>query len=381
MRWKGPITAAILLSRTFSDGFGVTTSEVHSESESSYQRPDFSREIDMLRRAPSKDRLKSSRSLSPGISGTTDENSMVPITYEFLVEHYKQFEDPSLSSELKNHSGEVAALQVRIMGTVPKSAVILKGEGQGQLVHETLKMIMSEDIPTGLDNSMYKIRLACEEAAERCEVIKGMESYAHRFLGIARKFEGFQDKQKEHVSAVIAKYLPQDFRGNMFHAIRQRSERNNQSAIDDVVARGGSLRDKYDLLWDQQWKRRENLAMIGNATGVWKWLVRYLAGVPEPLLAFAKQINSKRGPTEALRAKFGGSLKELARFSIELDGLCTAASATSDEVLIDKTRCQLEKSLGLYETEVDKFVQLLEKVIVSSPFFVSPEEIDGNSSR
>lgn len=104
-------------------------------------------------------------------------------------------------------------------------------------------------------------------------------------------------------------YLPQDFRGTLIRQQRERSERNKQAEVDAVINSGGSIHDKYALLWGQQMdrygndfvifisrcgrymmncifyfhniSRRKQLAQLGSATGVYKTLVKYLVGVPE----------------------------------------------------------------------------------------------------
>lgn len=50
-------------------------------------------------------------------------------------------------------------------------------------------------------------------------------------------------------------YMPQDFRGTLIRQQRERSERNKQAKVDAVVSAGGSIRDRYTLLWQQQMDR------------------------------------------------------------------------------------------------------------------------------
>lgn len=124
---------------------------------------------------------------------------------------------------------------------------------------------------------------------------------------------------------------------------------------------------------EQQYKRRETLANIGNSAGLFKFIVKYLAGVPEPLLQFAKELNEKKGPTEALREKFGPSLLSLTKFTVELNALTSVvcSSRTANSEVED---C-LQRSLTLFEGEVKQFLTLLENVLCDSPFFVKSEEI------
>lgn len=50
-------------------------------------------------------------------------------------------------------------------------------------------------------------------------------------------------------------YLPQDFRGSLISKQRERSERNKQAQVEALINSGGSIRDKYALLWNQQMER------------------------------------------------------------------------------------------------------------------------------
>lgn len=53
----------------------------------------------------------------------------------------------------------------------------------------------------------------------------------------------------------VMTYMPQDFRGTLIRQQRERSERNKQAEVDTLVSSGGSIRDRYALLWKQQMER------------------------------------------------------------------------------------------------------------------------------
>lgn len=55
--------------------------------------------------------------------------------------------------------------------------------------------------------------------------------------------------------SVVMTYMPQDFRGTIIRQQKERSERNKQAAVDALISSGGSIRDKYALLWNQQMER------------------------------------------------------------------------------------------------------------------------------
>lgn len=53
----------------------------------------------------------------------------------------------------------------------------------------------------------------------------------------------------------VMTYMPQDFRGTLIRQQRERSEKNKQAVIDALINSGGSIRDRYALLWKQQMER------------------------------------------------------------------------------------------------------------------------------
>lgn len=46
--------------------------------------------------------------------------------------------------------------------------------------------------------------------------------------------------------------------------------------VDDLVKAGGSVRAKYDLFLAQQWERRQGLVELGNASGMYKAIIRWV---------------------------------------------------------------------------------------------------------
>lgn len=290
---------------------------------------------------------------------------MLPITHQLLKERYDRFASPQLNPRL---------IAIRESLTARRRILEAHASTKDSSVREEVRLILSESIPAGIDSSMYCIRCACEEAASRAMHVRSMGSISVRLYEIGNILAQFQRAQREHVSEVITAILPRDFRASIFATLRQRSERSNMQQIEDLVNAGGSIREKYALLWEQQYKRRESLAMIGNASGVFRWMMRYLGGVPAPLLAFARDINAPNGPTEALRVKFGDTLRQLVAFAIEMNALCALVHVQCGEEDED-VREELEEAVKVYEEEVTKFVRLLHEVIVDSPFFVSPEEV------
>ena len=85
-----------------------------------------------------------------------------------------------------------------------------------------------------------------------------------------------------------------------------------------MLAEGGSIRDKYDLLWEQQMDRRKALEALGSASGMFKYVVALVAGVPESILDFLKSINDPNGPMEEQRARYGPDLYEITDLGAQL---------------------------------------------------------------
>ncbi|XP_030927053.1 uncharacterized protein LOC115953506 isoform X2 [Quercus lobata] len=172
----------------------------------------------------------------------------------------------------------------------------------------------------------------------------------------------------------VMTYMPQDFRGTLIRQQRERSERNKQAEVDALVNSGGSIRDRYALLWKQQMERRRQLAQLGSATGVYKTLVKYLVGVPQVLLDFLQQINDDDGPMEEQRQRYGPPLYSLTTmvisirlFLLVLWGRFDAGNSKRQQVAV------LEKAIDVYTSEFERFIKFMGEVFANSPFLVSAE--------
>lgn len=63
-----------------------------------------------------------------------------------------------------------------------------------------------------------------------------------------------QDDMVVDAYAVMT-YMPQDFRGTLIRQQRERSEKNKKAEVDALVSSGGSIHERYALLWQQQMER------------------------------------------------------------------------------------------------------------------------------
>lgn len=318
----------------------------------------------------------------PSPSSSTTTPAVVPVaakpppngirsvlSYEALQQYYKQFPDPAVSPDLHVQQQHITSLCNSLAASLPDSACA------------AVDRVVNTIIPSGLDQSMYTIRCACELSVQRLTQISQQHHHEHFaplhpvLTSIADMFDAFQQGQSTRVSQLVADYLPKDFRAHLFNAARHQSEQSNANAVKQLLANGGSIEDKYALLWKQQFKRRETLASVGNASGIWKWVVKHLAGVPEALLQFAKEINAPKGPTEALREKFGPALQLLLTFAQQVNACTLAMRESSTEVDHEEIFRILDQGLAVYKEEVSRFLDGLHAALADSPFFVTPDQI------
>ncbi|CAN1199180.1 Protein DOUBLE-STRAND BREAK FORMATION [Linum perenne] len=211
---------------------------------------------------------------------------------------------------------------------------------------------------------------------------------ASTFLSIQDKFqktlktlEYFQSKNSERVFNIVMTYMPQDFRGTIIRLQRERSEKNKQAEVDALVSSGGSIHDKYTLLWQQQMDRRRQLAQLGSATGVYKTLVKYLVGVPEVLLDFIRQINDDEGPMEEQRHRYGPPLYSLTTMILFVRVFVLLLWSRYDAGKIHKDHVRvLEQAVNVYSNEFIRFITFISEVFAYSPFFISAGAIEGRNS-
>ncbi|KNA07678.1 hypothetical protein SOVF_169670 isoform B, partial [Spinacia oleracea] len=180
----------------------------------------------------------------------------------------------------------------------------------------------------------------------------------------------------------VMSYMPQDFRGTLIRQQRERSERTKQAEIDALVKSGGSIHDRYALLWKQQMERRRQLAQLGSATGVYKTLVKYLVGVPQVLLDFIRQINDDDGPMEEQRHRYGPPLYSLTKMVLTIRLFIFLMWTRFDaRKITEKELATLEQAVNTYTTEFERFIKFMGEVFANSPFFISADEVGSIDSR
>ncbi|XP_057486652.1 uncharacterized protein LOC130772786 isoform X1 [Actinidia eriantha] len=316
---------------------------------------------------------------------------LVPITRTFLASYYDKYPFPPLSHDVSRLSTEIRSMA----NDVCKDSSLTQGESL--LVQEA-----ERQPPHKIDENMWKNREQIEEilflletsnwpkvlqqqtTSEDVELASILGQLKNKFQNALKILEFFQSRNSEYVFNTVMTYMPQDFRGKLIRQQRERSERNKQAEVDDLVSSGGSLRDRYALLWKQQMERRRQLAQLGSATGVYKTLVKYLVGVPQVLLDFIRQINDDQGPMEEQRQRYGPPLYSLTTMVLNIRlflslllGRFEASKPQKHQIAI------LEEAVGIYTSEFERFIKFLGEVFANSPFFITAEvagAIEGRKS-
>ncbi|KAL3536633.1 hypothetical protein ACH5RR_005094 [Cinchona calisaya] len=315
---------------------------------------------------------------------------LVPITRSLLASYYDKYQFPPLSDDVSRLSAEISSLS----GDLLKDSHPTQGE----------KLLIDEaerQPPHKIDENLWKNREQIEEilflletsnwptwlqqqqlTGELAQLVYLLSRLKEKFESTFKLLEHFQSRNSEFVFNTVMTYMPQDFRGTLIRQQRERSERNKQAEIEALVNSGGSIRDRYALLWKQQMERRRQLAQLGSATGVYKTLVKYLVGVPQVLLDFTRQINDDQGPMEEQRYRYGPPLYTLTTmvFNIRLFILLLWGCFDAQKVQANQTSV-LEAAVDVYTSEFERFIRFIGEVFANSPFFITAESAGASEVR
>ncbi|KAJ4704167.1 GOLD domain containing protein [Melia azedarach] len=303
---------------------------------------------------------------------------LVPITRSFLASYYDNYPFQPLSDNVSSLTSQIRSLANDLVQENPPS------QDEKLLIEEA-----DRQPPHKIDENMWKNREHIEEIIfllERShwptapstpddeELANGFGKLSEKFQNTLNTLKSFQSMNSERVFNTVMTYMPQDFRGTLIRQQRERSERNKQAEVDALINSGGSIRDRYALLWRQQMERRRQLAQLGSATGVYKTLVKYLVGVPQVLLDFVRQINDDDGPMEEQRHRYGPPLYSLTAMLICIRlflllswGRYNANKLKRHQVAV------LEQAVNVYTSEFERFIRFISEVFANSPFFISAE--------
>ncbi|KAI6673362.1 hypothetical protein NL676_001268 [Syzygium grande] len=309
-------------------------------------------------------------------------DGLVPITRSFLASYYDKYSFPPLCEDVARLSSQIRSLSDGLLEDFPPTdgEKLLIAEADRTPPHKIDENMWKnreqmEEIVFLLEKSQWPPALQQQSTTENADLATFLSQIKDKIQESLSLLMSFQARNSERVFNTVMTYLPQDFRGTLIRQQRDRSERNKQAEVDALINSGGSIRDRYALLWKQQMDRRRQLAQLGSATGVYKTLVKYLVGVPQVLLDFIKQINDDDGPMEEQRQRYGPPLYSLTslvlfiRLFLSLSwGRFETRKLKGDEL------AALEQAVNVYTSEFGRFIKFLSEVFVNSPFFISAEE-------
>ncbi|KAL2899716.1 Retinal-binding protein [Bienertia sinuspersici] len=314
---------------------------------------------------------------------------LVPITRAYLSSYYDKYPLVPLSDDVSTLSSQIHSFIADLKAHTPLT------QAESLVVDE-----VDQEPPHKIDANMWKNREHIEEiiflldrpnwpATLQQQSKSGDVELAPIFDQLKVKFEStlktleyFQSKNANSVFNTVMTYMPQDFRGTLIRQQRERSERTKQAEIDALIKSGGSIRDRYALLWKQQMERRRQLAQLGSATGVYKTLVKYLVGVPQVLLDFIRQINDDDGPMEEQRQRYGPPLYSLTKMVLTIRlFLHLMWTRFDDRKMTENELATLEQAVDIYTSEFERFIKFMGEVFANSPFFISADEVGATDSR
>ncbi|KAL2620041.1 hypothetical protein R1flu_000246 [Riccia fluitans] len=308
---------------------------------------------------------------------------LVPITRAFLAKYYDKYPYSSLNQEISS-----------LIDSLKEQYSILALEYKKASGKKNLLQDLVITVPHKIDENLWKNREQVEEILyllekthwpatlkEHCStgkknVADALERYKVVLKDLLKEIEAFQAANSNRVYNMVLTYMPQDFRCSLIKQQRERSERKRQAEVEALVNNGGTIRDKFALLWSQQMERRRQLAQLGSGSGLYKQLVKLLVGVPMVLLDFVKQINDHQGPMEEQRERYGPPLYELTALSNSIRIFTEFWWRTFDisEPRTEELLGLLDKTVDAYVTEFRHFLKFIQEVFEHSPFLITAEE-------
>jgi len=217
--------------------------------------------------------------------------------------------------------------------------------------------------------------------------LKDVRESAHNGFELLKKF---QKATMDKVQVLLTTFLPNDFRMRIIKSQQQRSEAKREAEVQALIERGCSIKEKYDLYWQQQLQRREVLVSVGNASGAYKAILKYIGGVPQVLLDFVKTINQDDGPMDELRVIYGPNLYFLVEFlnftNILLSAIIFVMSTQGPKKesllpsLVEKVQL-IKKAIERHQKEMEDYLTLMLRILENSPFFVTKDEANALSEE
>lgn len=307
---------------------------------------------------------------------------LMPITRAFLAQYYDKCPLTPVSEDVARLTSKLRSMSDDLIKEVPltEAESVLAQEVESATPHKIDQNMWKnrehiEEILYVMEGSHWPKMLQQQSTPEEIEIGATLRELKVKLQSTLKTMEQFHTKNSDNVFNTVMTYMPQDFRGKLIRQQRERSERNKQAAIDALVNAGGSIHDRFALLWGQQMERRRQLAQLGSATGVYKTLVTYLVGVPQVLLDFVKTINDDDGPMEEQRQRYGPSLYTLTDMAISIRfylllswGGYEIRKLQKDEFLV------LKEAVHTYTSEMNRLAEFFGEVFANSPFFIKAED-------
>jgi hypothetical protein len=294
---------------------------------------------------------------------------LVPITREFLRSYYAGYEVPALDGAFSSSAMMLSMSILQIQSQAASAPAIVAS--------------LTRPNATKIEETMFRCREQCEllnEAVAKAGAAAppALSAAAAHCMHVADLMEKFQLANTARVTKIVQDFLPQDFRGSMVQYQNKRSEAARKSEMEKLLQGGGTVADKYQLLWGHQLKRRETLASIGNASGLWKALVKFIAGVPSSLLNFVKTINDPEGPIEEMRLKFAPNLYVVRKALNDVHiAMCIALA---DPSTADALLPAIIPTCNALPVAVTSYLKYLEQVMFTAPFFVTASQLSAQSA-
>lgn len=314
--------------------------------------------------------------------GSTE--GLVPITRAFLAKFYDSYPFDPIVPELTELDSRLQVL------TDQFNTERQKTEGKNDDFLETLHLTpphkidenlwknreQIEEIIFLLDKRNWPATLKKEDTPLSQSLAEASKRWTEKIVELLKAVEAYQASTSEKVFQMVLTYLPKDFRGTIIKNHREQSEKKRQLEIEVLLSSGGTIGQKYALLWQQQMDRRQTLASLGSASGVLKTLVKFLVGVPQVLLDFVKKINDHNGPMEEQRDRYGPHLYELTSFANRIHKFLALWWQVYDtEIANNEEYIQLtERAISLYCSEFTRFLKTIRAIFENSPFLISAED-------
>ncbi|KAI3839401.1 hypothetical protein MKW92_030821, partial [Papaver armeniacum] len=314
---------------------------------------------------------------------------LMPITRAFLAQYYDKYPLTPVSENVARLTTKLRSMSDDLIKEVPltEAESVLAQEVESATPHKIDQNMWKnrehiEEMLYLMEGSHWPKMLQQQSTPEEIEICATLGELKVKLQSTLKTLEQFHTKNSDNVFNTVMTYMPQDFRGKLIRQQRERSERNKQAAIDALVNAGGSIHDRFALLWGQQMERRRQLAQLGSATGVYKTLVTYLVGVPQVLLDFVKTINDDDGPMEEQRQRYGPSLYTLTDMAISIRfylllswGRYETRKLQKDEFLV------LKEAVHTYTSEMNRLAEFFGEVFANSPFFIKAEDAGIGENR